>query len=68
MICCYNSARNNPYKEHHHPRYTPLSKVPDSAIREAGTRRFSDSAANVSWLNNAEDKSATTLEEPETLG
>jgi hypothetical protein len=68
MICCYNSAKNNPYKEHHHPRYTPLSKVPDSAIREAGTRRFSDSAANVSWLNNAEDKSATTLEEPATLG
>jgi hypothetical protein len=20
MICCYNAARNDPYKEHHHPR------------------------------------------------
>jgi hypothetical protein len=63
MICCYNAARNNPYKEHHHPRYTPLSKVPDSAIREAGLRRFSDSSANVAWLNDAEDKSAKSLEE-----
>ena len=65
MICCYNSAKNNPYKEHHHPRYTPLSKVPDIAIREAGMRRFSDSAAEVSWLNEAEDQSATSLQQPE---
>src|SRR5208283_4390945 len=41
MIVCYNAARNNPYKESHHPRYTPLIKVPDSAILEAGARRFS---------------------------
>ncbi len=65
MICCYNAARNDPYKEHHHPRYTPLSKVPDAAIREAGLRRFSDSSANVAWLNEAEDKSARSLEEKE---
>jgi ectoine hydroxylase len=66
MICCYNSARNNPYKEHHHPRYTPLSKVPDSAIREAGMRRFSDSATEVAWLNSAEDLSATSLQQTGT--
>jgi ectoine hydroxylase len=66
MICCYNAARNNPYKEHHHPRYTPLNKVPDSAIREAGLRRFSDSAANVAWLNEEEDKSARSLEDSAT--
>jgi hypothetical protein len=63
MICCYNSARNNPYKEHHHPRYTPLHKVPDSAIREAGLRRFSDGASDVAWLNDAEDRSAASLEQ-----
>jgi ectoine hydroxylase len=65
MICCYNSATNNPYKEHHHPCYTPLSKVPDSAIREAGMRRFSDSSTRVSWLNEAEDRSATSLQQSE---
>jgi hypothetical protein len=61
MICCYNAARNNPYKESHHPRYTPLVKVPDSAIRDAGLRRFSDSQADVAWLKAEEDKSARVL-------
>jgi ectoine hydroxylase len=63
IICCYNAARNNPYKEHHHPRYTPLSKVPDAAIRDAGVRRFGDSSSNVAWLNTADDKSAKSLGE-----
>ncbi len=35
MICCYNAAWNDPYKESHHPGYTPLSKVDDSAVLEA---------------------------------
>jgi len=65
MICCYNAARNDPYKESHHPRYTPLHKVPDSAIREAGIRRFGDSKADVAWLQNEEDKSALTLAKSE---
>ena len=52
MICCYNAARNNPYKESHHPRYTPLKKVDDTAIKEAGLRRFVDSQAEVSWLGS----------------
>jgi ectoine hydroxylase len=50
MICCYNAARNNPYKESHHPRYTLLKKVLDSAIKEVGLKRFADSTAEVSWL------------------
>src|SRR5919202_4423531 len=50
MICCYNAARNDPYKEAHHPRYTPLHKVLDSAITQAGLKRFADSSADVAWL------------------
>ena len=65
MICCYNAARNDPYKEAHHPRYTPLHKVPDSAIREAGLRRFADSSTNVAWMNDTEDHSASSLSHPE---
>jgi ectoine hydroxylase len=61
MICCYNAARNDPYKEAHHPRYTPLQKVPDSAIREAGLKRFSDSSTNVAWLEVSKDESARSL-------
>jgi ectoine hydroxylase-related dioxygenase (phytanoyl-CoA dioxygenase family) len=42
LICCYNAARNNPYKESHHPRYTPIQKVPDTAIRTVGIKRFEE--------------------------
>jgi ectoine hydroxylase len=61
MICCYNAARNDPYKESHHPRYTPLHKVSDAAIREAGLRRFADSQADVAWLEDRKDQSARCL-------
>ena len=61
MICCYNAARNDPYKESHHPRYTPLHKVPDSRIRETGLRRFADTQADVAWLEQTKDQSARSL-------
>ncbi len=32
LICCYNAARNSPYKESRHPAYAPLAKVGDEAI------------------------------------
>src|SRR5665213_572494 len=48
MICCYNSARNDPYKESHHPRYTPLIKVPDAEILKAGEKRLAATDSNVS--------------------
>jgi ectoine hydroxylase len=62
MICCYNAARNNPYMESHHPRYTPLVKVPDEAILEAGMKRFKDSDASAGWLDPKSDSSAVQLE------
>ncbi|MDJ0894352.1 MAG: phytanoyl-CoA dioxygenase family protein [Alphaproteobacteria bacterium] len=46
MICCYNAARNDPYLEHHHPRYTPLEKVPDRAIKQAGLRFAAEEGQN----------------------
>jgi hypothetical protein len=61
MICCYNAARNDPYKDAHHPRYTPLHKLPDSAILLAGLKRFSDSTSNVAWLEEQSDNSARSL-------
>ena len=63
MICCYNAARNDPYKEAHHPRYTPLKKVEDSAIKAVGLRRFADDASDVAWLDPAKDVSASSLSE-----
>jgi ectoine hydroxylase-related dioxygenase (phytanoyl-CoA dioxygenase family) len=61
MISCYNAARNDPYKESQHPRYTPLRKVPDSAIKEAGLRRFADDRSDVAWLEPSADRTARSL-------
>lgn len=62
LICCYNAARNNPYRESHHPCYTPLSKVEDSAIKEVGIKRFEDDETDVVWMGD-DDKSAKSLTE-----
>jgi ectoine hydroxylase len=61
MICCYNAARNDPYKDSHHPRYTPLNVVPDSAILDTGIKRFQDSG-DVAWLEDQKDLSSRTLQ------
>lgn len=63
MICCYNAARNDPYKDAHHPRYTPLAKVDAAMILEVGARRFSEDASDVAWLDPAKDSSAASLSE-----
>ena len=39
LICCYNAARNDPYKESRHPRYTPLKKVSDTAVTDWAARQ-----------------------------
>lgn len=53
MICCYNTRHNNPYKASHHPFYEKLNKVPDIALKEMGTKLFSE--ATEFW-NPAVDK------------
>ncbi len=57
MVCCYNAKSNDPYKESHHPRYTPLIKVDDSAIKEAGISRFEKDGPDA-FLNPDDDHSA----------
>ena len=59
MICCYNAARNDPYKESHHPRYTPLEKVDDSMILKVGRERAS--SEGLAWLDPGQDVSAKSL-------
>jgi ectoine hydroxylase len=66
MICCYNARHNDPYEESHHPRYTPLAKVPDSAILEAGNLRFGAADASA-FLNPAHDVSASQLQDRQPI-
>jgi ectoine hydroxylase len=61
MVCCYNAKSNDPYKESHHPRYTPLIKVDDSAIKEAGISRFEKDGPDA-FLNPDDDQSAKSRE------
>jgi ectoine hydroxylase len=61
MICTYNAARNDPFEESQHPRYTPLAKVPDSNIREYGARRFSGDEGDAIWLAEQRDTTARKL-------
>ena len=63
MICCYNAARNNPHKESHHPRYTPLKKVEDGMIVAAGQKRLSEDSAQLAWLDPNRDASTTRLKQ-----
>ena len=42
LICCYNAARNNPYKESHHPSYHKLNKVDDNALKQVGVKLYKD--------------------------
>jgi ectoine hydroxylase len=53
LICCYNRASNDPYKEHHHPRYTPLKKVEDAAVKAVG---FKTSDPNTAYYEVAKDE------------
>jgi ectoine hydroxylase len=61
MICSYNAARNDPYQESQHPRYTPLIKVPDAKIREFGLRRFADKGDEHVWLDHERDRTVSSL-------
>lgn len=53
LICCYNTKHNDPYKQAHHPGYTPLEKVPHEAIKQMGAV---GSAAAQEFLRQEDDE------------
>ena len=36
LLCAYNMARNDAFRAHHHNRYAPIEKLPDSALKARG--------------------------------
>jgi ectoine hydroxylase-related dioxygenase (phytanoyl-CoA dioxygenase family) len=60
MICCYNRADNDPYRDSHHPRYTPLEKLSDDGVMSFCGQEF-DSADAASFLRGEEDASSLAL-------
>lgn len=52
MVCCYSRIGNDsPHDPLHADPLKPVSKVPDSAIREAGTLRFGTAESGNTFLN-----------------
>ena len=45
LICCYNTAHNDPYKDSHHPRYSKLEKWADERVKEVGRAQCQEIAA-----------------------
>lgn len=64
MICCYNAASNNPYKESHHPSYTKLEKVGDDQVLAVGRSEQARAAVEFADIEN-DDESAKVLSELE---
>lgn len=42
LICCYNTKRNDPYKESRHPRYSPLETSEDERVLEAARAQWEE--------------------------
>lgn len=40
LICCYNTRRNDPYKESRHPCYTPLNPLADDDVLPIAQRQW----------------------------
>ncbi len=55
LVSCYNARSNDPYKESHHPGYTPLVKVRDEDVLKARVKE----SESLDWLDPEKDHSAT---------
>ncbi|MDB4435409.1 phytanoyl-CoA dioxygenase family protein [bacterium] len=65
MICCYNAASNDPYKDSHHPRYTKLEKVEDNRILAIETNHANRMHTDFADLNR-DDTSAKSLRQSQS--
>ena len=57
MITAYNARSNNPFREHHHPRYHPLDRWADAALMRLADVGISDGDGTI-FMNHDEDRSA----------
>ena len=60
LICCYNAASNQPFKESHHPSYTKLQKVADEMVLKVGRDDAKRSCVEFANLDR-DDSSASSL-------
>jgi len=60
LICCYNAARNNPYKEGQHASYTELEKVGADAIKNSSLNGFDENSGS-DWVSPDSDQTIEKL-------
>ena len=54
LVSCFNARTNDPYKESHHPSYSPLVKVKDEEVLNGLT----NASEELDWLDPDKDESA----------
>ena len=59
LLLAYNSRHHDPSEDSHHPRYTPLDKVDDDAIK-AWARRPDRARSRRSYLKPEDDQTLST--------
>jgi ectoine hydroxylase len=59
LLVAFNARSNDPYLEHHHPRYTPLEVLPDSEIVARANRHDGEDRV---FLDPSTDKSEEAFE------
>ena len=59
MISSFNQARNNPTKEHHHPCYTHMDLLPNTAVHHCTNM---NSTTDKMFMDPKTDKSAASLQ------
>ena len=59
LLVAFNTRANDPYLEHHHPRYTPIDVLPDSEILARADRH--DGEGRI-FLDPSTDKSDANFE------
>lgn len=60
LVIAYNTRSNDPIYEHHHPRYSRIEVLPDSAILD---RAFHYDGENRVFMDPADDKTIASFEE-----
>jgi len=57
IITAYNARSNDPFREHHHPKYTPLDRWPDDAIRRLSKCGITEGDGTI-FMQHEKDQSA----------
>ena len=63
LVCCYNARSNSPVRDGPHPRYTPLAKVDEGAIRRMGPKGFGAGEREDSSFKSGHEQTANRIVE-----